>query len=62
MTSNGQSTRFKAIVATGNENGYLGIGQGKSKQMRIAIEKATSQSLINVQSYQIGMWKLGMQM
>ena len=49
MTSNGQSTRFKAIVATGNENGYLGIGQGKSKQMRIAIEKATSQSLINVE-------------
>ena len=41
MTSNGQSTRFKAIVAAGNENGYLGIGQGKSKQMRIAIEKAT---------------------
>jgi SSU ribosomal protein S5P len=32
MTSNGQSTRFKAIVAAGNENGYLGIGQGKSKQ------------------------------
>ncbi|MGH1522238.1 MAG: 30S ribosomal protein S5, partial [Nitrosopumilus sp.] len=30
MTSNGQSTRFKAIVAAGNENGYLGIGQGKS--------------------------------
>ncbi|MFB5620364.1 MAG: 30S ribosomal protein S5, partial [Nitrosopumilus sp.] len=24
MTSNGQSTRFKAIVAAGNENGYLG--------------------------------------
>ena len=36
MTSNGQSTRFKAIVAAGNENGYLGIGMGKSKQMRIA--------------------------
>jgi len=42
MTSNGQSTRFKAMVAAGNQNGYLGIGQGKSKQMRIAIEKATS--------------------
>jgi small subunit ribosomal protein S5 len=54
MTSNGQSTRFKAIVATGNENGYLGIGQGKSKQMRIAIEKATSQSLINVSPIKLG--------
>ena len=24
MTPNGQSTRFKAIVAAGNENGWLG--------------------------------------
>ena len=56
MTSNGQSTRFKAIVAAGNENGYLGIGQGKSKQMRIAIEKATSQAYLNVNPIKIGMW------
>jgi len=54
MTSNGQSTRFKAIVAAGNENGYLGIGQGKSKQMRIAIEKATSQAFLNVQPIKMG--------
>ena len=54
MTSNGQSTRFKAIVAAGNENGYLGIGQGKSKQMRIAIEKATSQAFLNVNPIKIG--------
>ena len=32
MTSNGQSTRFKAIVAAGNENGYLGIGQGNQNK------------------------------
>jgi small subunit ribosomal protein S5 len=54
MTSNGQSTRFKAIVAAGNENGYLGIGQGKSKQMRIAIEKATSQAFLNVSPIKLG--------
>ncbi len=54
MTSNGQSTRFKAIVAAGNENGYLGIGQGKSKQMRIAIEKATSQAFLNVNPIKMG--------
>ncbi|MDA7943475.1 MAG: 30S ribosomal protein S5 [Nitrosopumilus sp.] len=54
MTSNGQSTRFKAIVAAGNENGYLGIGQGKSKQMRIAIEKATSQAYRNVNPIKLG--------
>lgn len=54
MTANGQSTRFKAIVAVGNENGYLGIGQGKSKQMRIAIEKATSQAYLNVSPIKLG--------
>ena len=54
MTSNGQSTRFKAIVAAGNSNGYLGIGQGKSKQMRIAIEKATNQAYLNVSPVKLG--------
>ena len=54
MTPNGQSTRFKAMVAAGNENGWLGIGQGKSKQMRIAIEKATTQSYLNVSPIKLG--------
>ena len=54
MTSNGQSTRFKAIVAAGDKNGYLGIGQGKSKQMRIAIEKATNQAFLNVGPVKMG--------
>ena len=54
MTPNGQSTRFKAIVAAGNENGWLGIGRGKSKQMRIAIEKATTQSYLNVGPIKLG--------
>jgi len=54
MTANGQSTRFKSIVAAGNENGWLGIGQGKSKQMRIAIEKATSQAFLNVSPIKLG--------
>ena len=54
MTPNGQSTRFKAIVAAGNENGWLGIGQGKSKQMRIAIEKANNQAYLNVSPVKLG--------
>lgn len=54
MTANGQSTRFKAIVAAGDQNGWLGIGQGKSKQMRIAIEKATSQAFLNVSPVKLG--------
>ncbi len=54
MTANGQSTRFKSIVAAGNENGWLGIGQGKSKHMRIAIEKATNQAFLNVSPIKLG--------
>jgi len=54
MTPNGQSTRFKALVAAGNENGWLGIGRGKSKQMRIAIEKATNAAYLNVSPIKLG--------
>ena len=54
MTANGQSTRFKALVAAGNENGWLGIGRGKSKQMRIAIEKATTAAYLNVSPVKLG--------
>jgi len=54
MTPNGQSTRFKAMVAAGNENGWLGIGQGKSKQMRIAIEKANNAAYLNVSPIKLG--------
>jgi small subunit ribosomal protein S5 len=54
MTPNGQSTRFKAIVAAGNGNGWLGIGQGKSKQMRIAIEKANNAAYRNVSPVKMG--------
>ena len=54
MTPNGQSTRFKALVAAGNENGWLGIGLGKSKQMRIPIEKANNAAFLNVSPVKLG--------
>ena len=54
MTANGQSTRFKALVAAGNENGWLGIGMGKSKQMRSAIEKANNSAYLNVSPVKLG--------
>jgi len=54
MTANGQSTRFKAMVAAGNENGWLGIGNGKSSQMRIAIEKATNAAYLAVSPVKLG--------
>ena len=54
MTPNGQSTRFKTLVAAGNKNGWLGIGLGKSKQMRIAIEKANNAAYLNVSPVKLG--------
>ena len=54
MTPNGQSTCFKALVAAGNENGWLGIGMGKSKQMRIAIEKANNAAYLSVSPVKLG--------
>ena len=54
MTPNGQSTRFKALVAAGNGNGWLGIGMGKSKQMRIAIEKANNAAYLSVSPVKLG--------
>jgi len=54
MTPNGQSTRFKALVSAGDENGWLGIGHGKAKQMRIAIEKATNAAYLSVSPIKLG--------
>ena len=54
QTTNGEYTRFKALVAGGDESGWLGIGQGKSKQMRIAIEKATNAAYLAVSPVKLG--------
>ncbi|MCX8192052.1 MAG: 30S ribosomal protein S5, partial [Nitrososphaerales archaeon] len=48
QTDAGEITRFSAVVAVGNENGWLGVGKGKASHMRIAIEKATNEALLNI--------------
>lgn len=40
QTDAGEKSRFKAIVAVGNRDGYIGLGSGKASQVRTAIEKA----------------------
>ncbi len=54
QTDAGEFTRFKAIVACGNGNGFIGMGEGKAKQMRTAIDKATKESLMNVIPIRLG--------
>ena len=54
QTDAGELTRFSAIVACGNENGWFGIGKGKASQMRIAIDKATNASMLSVIPIKLG--------
>lgn len=54
QTDAGELTRFSAIVACGNENGWFGIGKGKASQMRIAIDKATSAAMLSVIPIKLG--------
>jgi len=48
QTDAGERSRFKAIVAVGNEDGYLGIGAGKARQVRLAIDKGTQEAKLKV--------------
>src|SRR5580700_3953881 len=48
QTDAGELTRFGAVVAVGNGNGFFGVGKGKAAQMKSAIDKATNDALLNI--------------
>lgn len=48
QTDAGELTRFRALVVAGNFNGYVGIGFGKAKQLRQAIEKALVDAKLSI--------------
>lgn len=48
QTDAGERSRFKALVAVGNRDGYIGLGSGKARQVRTAIEKAAVDARLNV--------------
>jgi|SRR3990172_4522206 len=54
QTDAGERTRFAALVAVGNGNGWFGMGRGKTKPMRAAIDKATIDALLNVIPVRLG--------
>ncbi|MBI4257881.1 MAG: 30S ribosomal protein S5 [Thaumarchaeota archaeon] len=54
QTDAGEMTRFGALVAVGNGNGWLGLGRGKTTPMRLAIDKATIDALLNVIPVRLG--------
>ncbi len=61
QTDAGEKSRFKAIVAVGNGTGFLGVGGGKARQVRSAIDKATLQAKLNVVPIRrgCGSWECG---
>jgi small subunit ribosomal protein S5 len=48
QTDAGELTRFRAVVAVGDESGWFGVGHAKAAQMRLAIDKATGVALLNI--------------
>ena len=48
QTDAGEKSRFKAIVAVGNRDGYVGLGSGKARQVRTAIEKGAMDARLNI--------------
>ncbi len=54
QTDAGELTRFSAIVACGDEQGWFGIGNGKAAQMRSAIDKATRDAMLNIIPVKLG--------
>lgn len=48
QTDAGEMSRFKVAVVIGNENGLVGIGTAKAKQLRFAINKAIENAKLHV--------------
>ncbi|MEM0365581.1 MAG: 30S ribosomal protein S5 [Acidilobaceae archaeon] len=48
MTDAGRITKYRAVVVIGNREGYVGIGKGKARQFRFAIEKAITNAKLNI--------------
>ena len=61
QTDAGEKSRFRAIVAVGNRDGYVGLGSGKAKQVRTAIEKAAVDARLNITPVRrgCGSWECG---
>ncbi|QXJ33061.1 30S ribosomal protein S5 [Saccharolobus shibatae] len=48
QTDAGEISRYKVLVIMGNMDGYVSIGTGKAKQLRVAIQKAIRDAKMNI--------------
>ncbi len=61
QTDAGEKSQFRAVVVVGNRDGYVGLGSGKAKQVRSAIEKAAVDARLNITPVRrgCGCWECG---
>ena len=61
QTDAGEKSQFKAIVVVGNRDGYVGLGSGKARQVRTAIQKAAVDARLNITPVRrgCGSWECG---
>lgn len=48
MTDAGRVSKFRVVVVMGNRNGFVGLGIGKARQLRIAVDKAIVDAKLNI--------------
>ncbi|AWR97300.1 30S ribosomal protein S5 [Acidianus sulfidivorans JP7] len=48
QTDAGELSRYKVLIIMGNYDGYIGIGIGKAKQLRVAIQKSIRDAKMNI--------------
>ncbi len=48
VTDAGRVSRLRVMVVIGNFDGYVGLGMGKARQMRFAIQKALVNAKLNI--------------
>ena len=61
MTDSGRRVRFVITVAVGNNDGYIGLGQAKGKEVGSSIRKAIDNAKLNIMEIRrgCGSWECG---
>ncbi len=61
MTDSGRRVKFVITVAVGNNNGYVGLGQAKGKEVGSSIRKAIDNAKLNIIEIRrgCGSWECG---
>jgi small subunit ribosomal protein S2e len=62
QTKAGQRTRFKAVVAVGDEDGHIGVGSKLAKEVQVAMKGAVIAAKLNIIPVRRGYWggKIGL--